>query len=33
VLGTIEFDDKGDVEGENYVVYKRDDGQYVELGS
>ncbi len=33
VLGTIDFDDKGDVEGENYVVYEWDDGQYVELGS
>lgn len=31
VLGTINFDDKGDVEGENYVVYEWDNGEYVEL--
>jgi branched-chain amino acid transport system substrate-binding protein len=33
VLGNIAFDDKGDVEGENYVMYKWEDGQYVQLGS
>jgi branched-chain amino acid transport system substrate-binding protein len=33
VLGNIAFDDKGDVEGQNYVLYEWDNGQYVELGS
>ena len=33
VLGTISFDDKGDVEGENYVMYEWDNGQYVQKGS
>jgi branched-chain amino acid transport system substrate-binding protein len=33
VLGTISFDDKGDVQGSNYVLYKWDGGEYVELGS
>jgi branched-chain amino acid transport system substrate-binding protein len=33
VLGAISFDDKGDVQGSNYVLYKWDNGQYVELGS
>jgi branched-chain amino acid transport system substrate-binding protein len=33
VLGTITFDDKGDVQGENYVLYQWDDGQYNEIGS
>ncbi|MGH6896853.1 MAG: branched-chain amino acid ABC transporter substrate-binding protein [Geminicoccaceae bacterium] len=33
VLGTVSFDDKGDVEGENYVMYEWTDGQYVEIGS
>jgi branched-chain amino acid transport system substrate-binding protein len=33
VLGTISFDDKGDVEGENYVMYEWDNGKYVEKGS
>jgi len=33
VLGTISFDDKGDVEGENYVMYEWVDGEYVEKGS
>ncbi|HEX6112206.1 MAG TPA: branched-chain amino acid ABC transporter substrate-binding protein, partial [Geminicoccaceae bacterium] len=30
VLGTISFDDKGDVEGENYVMYEWDNGQYIQ---
>ena len=33
VLGPIGFDDKGDVEGAAYVMYKWDNGQYVEKGS
>jgi branched-chain amino acid transport system substrate-binding protein len=33
VLGNIAFDDKGDVEGQNYVLYKWENGQYIELGS
>jgi branched-chain amino acid transport system substrate-binding protein len=33
VLGAISFDEKGDVQGSNYVLYKWEDGQYVELGS
>jgi branched-chain amino acid transport system substrate-binding protein len=33
VLGNIAFDDKGDVEGQNYVLYRWENGQYVELGS
>jgi branched-chain amino acid transport system substrate-binding protein len=33
VLGTISFDDKGDVQGSNYVVYKWEDGKYNEIGS
>jgi branched-chain amino acid transport system substrate-binding protein len=32
VLGTISFNDKGDVQGSNYVVYKWEDGQYSEIG-
>jgi len=31
VLGTLSFDDKGDVQGSNYVLYKWQDGQYAEL--
>jgi len=31
VLGTIDFDEKGDVQGENYVMYKWDAGQYAEI--
>ena len=31
VLGPISFDDKGDVEGENYVLYKWENGEYAEL--
>lgn len=31
VLGTISFDEKGDVQGSNYVVYEWDDGTYNEL--
>jgi branched-chain amino acid transport system substrate-binding protein len=33
VLGTVSFDDKGDVQGSNYVMYEWDNGQYVEKGS
>jgi len=33
VLGTIGFDDKGDVTGENYVLYQWDNGEYNEIGS
>jgi branched-chain amino acid transport system substrate-binding protein len=33
VLGTISFDDKGDVEGENYVMYEWDNGQYIQKES
>ncbi len=33
VLGTISFDDKGDVQGSNYVVYEWDNGEYNEIGS
>jgi branched-chain amino acid transport system substrate-binding protein len=33
VLGTISFDDKGDVQGSNYVVYKWEGGKYNEIGS
>jgi branched-chain amino acid transport system substrate-binding protein len=33
VLGTISFDEKGDVQGSNYVLYKWDNGEYVEIGS
>jgi branched-chain amino acid transport system substrate-binding protein len=33
VLGAISFDDKGDVQGSNYVMYEWADGQYVEKGS
>jgi branched-chain amino acid transport system substrate-binding protein len=33
VLGTISFDEKGDVQGSNYVMYKWDNGQYAEIGS
>jgi branched-chain amino acid transport system substrate-binding protein len=33
VLGTISFDEKGDVQGSNYVVYKWEDGKYNEIGS
>src|SRR5919106_145560 len=33
VLGTISFDDKGDVQGSNYVVYQWQDGEYMEKGS
>jgi branched-chain amino acid transport system substrate-binding protein len=31
VLGTVSFDDKGDVQGENYVMYKWEDGEYAEV--
>jgi branched-chain amino acid transport system substrate-binding protein len=33
VLGTISFDDKGDVQGQNYVVYQWENGEYNEIGS
>ena len=33
MLGTIAFDDKGDVQGSNYVVYEWDNGEYNEIGS
>jgi branched-chain amino acid transport system substrate-binding protein len=33
VLGAISFDEKGDVQGSNYVMYKWDNGQYAEIGS
>jgi branched-chain amino acid transport system substrate-binding protein len=33
VLGTISFDDKGDVEGSSYVMYEWSDGEYAEKGS
>jgi branched-chain amino acid transport system substrate-binding protein len=33
VLGTVSFDEKGDVQGSNYVMYEWDNGQYVEKGS
>jgi branched-chain amino acid transport system substrate-binding protein len=33
VLGSVTFDDKGDVMGENYVMYEWADGQYTEKGS
>jgi branched-chain amino acid transport system substrate-binding protein len=33
VLGTISFDDNGDVEGSNYVLYKWDNGEYTEIDS
>jgi branched-chain amino acid transport system substrate-binding protein len=33
VLGTISFDEKGDVQGSNYVLYKWDNGEYTEIGS
>jgi branched-chain amino acid transport system substrate-binding protein len=33
VLGTISFDELGDVQGSNYVVYKWEDGKYNEIGS
>jgi branched-chain amino acid transport system substrate-binding protein len=33
VLGKISFDDKGDVQGSNYVMYEWDAGKYVEKGS
>jgi branched-chain amino acid transport system substrate-binding protein len=33
VLGTISFDEKGDVQGSNYVLYKWDNGEYAEIGS
>ena len=33
VLGTITFDEKGDVEGENYVMYEWDNGQYIQKES
>ena len=33
VLGSISFDEKGDVKGSNYVVYKWEDGKYNEIGS
>jgi branched-chain amino acid transport system substrate-binding protein len=33
VLGTISFDDKGDVQGSNYVMYEWTDGEYTEKGS
>ena len=31
VLGPISFDEKGDVQGSNYVMYKWDDGEYAEI--
>jgi branched-chain amino acid transport system substrate-binding protein len=31
VLGPIGFDDKGDVEGSTYVMYKWEDGEYAEI--
>ncbi len=31
VLGTIGFDDKGDVKGASYVMYKWDNGKYAEV--
>jgi branched-chain amino acid transport system substrate-binding protein len=33
VLGTVGFDDKGDVTGDNYVLYQWDNGEYNEIGS
>jgi branched-chain amino acid transport system substrate-binding protein len=33
VLGTVGFDDKGDVEGAAYVMYEWVDGEYMEKGS
>ena len=33
VLGTISFDEKGDVQGSNYVLYKWENGEYAEIGS
>jgi branched-chain amino acid transport system substrate-binding protein len=33
VLGPVAFDDKGDPEGKNYVLYEWDNGQYNEIGS
>ena len=33
VLGTVSFDDKGDVKGENYVMYEWDNGKYAQKGS
>ncbi|HEX6142023.1 MAG TPA: branched-chain amino acid ABC transporter substrate-binding protein [Geminicoccaceae bacterium] len=33
VLGTISFDEKGDVQGSNYVMYTWTNGQYEEIGS
>ena len=33
VLGTVSFDDKGDVKGAAYVMYEWDNGKYVEKGS
>jgi branched-chain amino acid transport system substrate-binding protein len=33
VLGSISFDEKGDVQGSNYVVYKWEGGKYNEIGS
>jgi branched-chain amino acid transport system substrate-binding protein len=33
VLGPISFDEKGDVQGSNYVLYKWENGEYVELES
>ncbi|MGF1476957.1 MAG: branched-chain amino acid ABC transporter substrate-binding protein [Geminicoccaceae bacterium] len=32
VLGTISFDEKGDVQGSNYVMYEWQDGEYEEIG-
>jgi branched-chain amino acid transport system substrate-binding protein len=31
VLGPISFDEKGDVQGSNYVLYKWENGEYAEL--
>jgi branched-chain amino acid transport system substrate-binding protein len=31
VLGTISFDDKGDVEGSSYVMYQWENGEYVQI--
>ena len=33
VLGTIGFDDKGDIEGQSYVMYEWDSGEYNEKSS
>jgi branched-chain amino acid transport system substrate-binding protein len=33
VLGSVTFDENGDVTGDNYVLFEWDNGQYHELGS